>query len=380
MVGLAKTGCQIRSLVTKDGLLKLSLVEEPVREPRPAQVVVRVEATPINPSDLGLLTGPADLKSAESGGTKERPVITATVPADLMRSVAGRLEESMPVGNEGAGTVVSAGSAPEAQALIGRKVAMLGGGMYAQYRTIDADNVMVLPDDATAADGASCFVNPLTALAMVETMRLEGHTALLHTAAASNLGQMLQRICRADGVELVNVVRSDEQAAILQSIGAKYIVNSSDGKFMALLVDALAQTGATIGFDAIGGGRLAGQILTAMEQAALRQSTSYNRYGSNTFKQVYIYGGLDMGPTELTRSFGFTWSLGGFLLTHFIQKVGPATLQKLRARVCAELKTTFASHYTRTISLPEALDLDTLLAYSRKATGEKFLIAPNRDI
>jgi NADPH:quinone reductase-like Zn-dependent oxidoreductase len=376
----ANTGLQLRSIVKKSGELELSLVDEPVREPGPGEIVVRVEATPINPSDLGLLTGPADLKTAKASGTKQRPVVTATVPQNLLRVVAARLDQSMPVGNEGAGTVVSAGTAPEARALIGKKVAMLGGAMYAQYRTINAADVLVLPDDASAADGASCFVNPLTALAMVETMRMEGHTALLHTAAASNLGQMLQKICIADGIQLVNVVRSDEQAALLKKIGAKHVVNSKDDNFMESLVEALAQTGATIGFDAIGGGKLAGQILTAMEQAALRKTAGYNRYGSNTFKQVYIYGALDTGPTELTRAFGFSWSLSGFLLTPFIQKIGPAATQKLRDRVRDELKTTFASHYTRTISLAEALDLDTLLVYSRRATGEKFLIDPNRGL
>jgi len=326
-----------------------------------------------------MLIGPADLKTAKAAGTKQRPVITATVPPNLMRGVAARLDQSMQVGNEGAGTVVAAGASPEARALQGKKVAMFGGAMYAQYRTINAAEVLTLPDGATAVDGASCFVNPLTALAMVETMRMEGHSALVHTAAASNLGQMLQKICIADGVPLVNIVRSDEQATILKRIGATQVVNSTDGNFMESLVEAMAETGATIGFDAIGGGKLASQILTAMEQVAQRKMTGFSRYGSNVFKQVYVYGALDTGPTELTRSFGFSWSLGGFLLTSALQKIGPAGAQKLRERVRNELKTTFASHYTRTISLAEALDLDILLTYSRKATGEKFLIDPWRD-
>jgi len=376
MASYTETGLQLRSIVKKTGELELSLVEEAVREPGPDQVLVRVEATPINPSDLGMLTGPADLKTAKATGTKQRPIITATVPPNLMRGVAARLDQSMQVGNEGAGTVVAAGASPEAQALMGKKVAMFGGAMYAQYRTINAAEVLTLPDGATAVDGASCFVNPLTALAMVETMRMEGHSALVHTAAASNLGQMLQKICIADGVPLVNIVRSDEQAAILKRIGATHIVNSTDGNFMDALAEAAAQTGATIGFDATGGGKLASQILTAMELAAQRKMTGFSRYGSNVFKQVYIYGALDTGPTELTRSFGFSWSLGGFLLTSALQKIGPAGAHKLRERVRNELKTTFASHYTRTISMAEALDLDTLLAYSRKATGEKFLIDP----
>lgn len=380
MVSHAKTGLQLRSIVKRDGELELSLVEETVPEPGPDQILVRVEATPINPSDLGMLTGPADLKTAKAAGTRQRPVITATVPPNLMRTVAARLDQSMQVGNEGAGTVVAAGASPNAQALMGKKVAMFGGSMYAQYRVINAADVLILPDDASSVDGASCFVNPLTALAMVETMRMEGHSALVHTAAASNLGQMLQKICIADGIALVNIVRSNEQAGILQKIGAKHVVNSTDGNFLESLVEAVAETGATIGFDAIGGGKLASQILMVMEQAAQRKMTGFNRYGSNVFKQVYIYGALDTGPTELTRSFGFSWSLGGFLLTSALQKIGPAGAQKLRERVRGELKTTFASHYTRTVSLAEALDLDTLLAYSRKATGEKFLIDPWRNL
>jgi NADPH:quinone reductase-like Zn-dependent oxidoreductase len=370
------SGLQLRTLIKKSGELELSLVDTPVPDPKPGQIVVRVEATPINPSDLGLLTGPADLSTLAASGTKDRPVITATVPQNFMRAVGARIDQSLPIGNEGAGTVVAAGA--EAQNLIGKKVAMLGGAMYTQYRVLNAADVMVLPDSATAADGASCFVNPLTALAMVETMRMENHTALVHTAAASNLGQMLQKICINEKVHLVNIVRSEAQAAILRDIGAKHVVDSTATDFMAKLTDALAETGATIAFDAIGGGKLAGQILTCMEAAANRAGGDYNRYGSNVYKQVYIYGGLDMSPTELTRSFGFSWGLNGFLLTPFLQKIGPAGIQRLRDKVLSELTTTFASHYTKTISLAEALDLETLKAYSRRATGEKYLIDPSR--
>jgi NADPH:quinone reductase-like Zn-dependent oxidoreductase len=369
------SGLQLRTLIKQSGELELSLVDSPVPEPKPGQIVVRIEATPINPSDLGLLTGPADLSTLAVSGTKDRPVVTATVPQNFMRAVTARIDQSLPVGNEGAGTVVAAGA--EAQNLIGRKVAILGGAMYAQYRVVNAADAMVLPDDASAADGASCFVNPLTALAMVETMRMENHTALVHTAAASNLGQMLQKICTNEKVQLVNIVRSAGQEAILRDIGAKHVVNSTAPDFMAKLTDALAETGATLAFDAIGGGKLPGQILTCMEAAANRTATDFNRYGSNVYKQVYIYGGLDMSPTELTRSFGFSWGLGGFLLTPFLQKIGPAGIQRLRDKVLSELKTTFASHYTKTISLAGALDLDTLKAYSRRATGEKYLIDPS---
>jgi hypothetical protein len=284
----------------------------------------------------------------------------------------------MPVGNEGAGVVVKAGSSDAAKALLGKTVAMIGGAMYAQYRTIKARDCMALPAGATAADGASCFVNPLTSLGMVETMRREGHKALVHTAAASNLGQMLNRICIKDGVALVNIVRSAEQAALLRGIGAKYICDSTSPTFMDDLTQALIETGATIAFDAIGGGKLAGQILTCMEVAANRSAKVYSRYGSDVYKQVYIYGGLDTGPTVINRSFGMTWGVGGWLLFPFLQRIGPADGARLRQRVLDELKTTFASHYTRVISLPEALQLASIAIYNKRATGEKFLIDPSK--
>jgi NADPH:quinone reductase-like Zn-dependent oxidoreductase len=374
---MALEGLQLRSLVKKSGELELSLVKAPVPDPAPDEIVVRVEASPINPSDLGLLIGPADLSTATTSGTKDQPILTAKIPEQALRMVAARLDESMPVGNEGAGVVVAAGSSPQAQALMGKTVAILGGAMYAQYRTVKVQMAMPLPAGATAADGASCFVNPLTALAMVKTMQMEGHTALVHTAAASNLGQMLNKICIADGVQLVNIVRSDEQTKILKDIGAKHIVDSSRPTFMEDLIAALNITGATLGFDAIGGGKLAGQILAAMEIALNSKPGAYSRYGSSTHKQVYIYGRLSMEPTTLTGAYGMAWGVGGFLLTPFLQKIGNAEAQKLRERVAAELKTTFASHYTNTISLREALNLETIKAYNRKATGEKYLINPS---
>ena len=369
-------GLQLRSLVKPGGQLELSLVATPTPAPADDEIVVRIEATPINPSDIGLLFGPANLGTLQVTGSDEAPAVTAEIPERAMAMMAGRLDQSMPVGNEGAGTVVGAGASPEAQALMGRKVAILGGAMYAQFRKVKAKAALLLPNDATAADGASCFVNPLTALGMTETMRREGHTALVHTAAASNLGQMLNRICLKDGIELVNVVRNDEQAKLLTDAGAKHVVNSSTPDFMAKLIAALTQTGATIAFDAIGGGRLVSQLLTAMEAAAVARMTTYSRYGSDSFKQVYIYGGLDVGPTELTRSFGFSWALGGWLLTPFLQKIGPEAAEALRQRVVAELKTTFASHYTAEISLRDVLKLDVIAGYMRRATGEKYLINP----
>jgi NADPH:quinone reductase-like Zn-dependent oxidoreductase len=368
-------GLELRSLVS-DGKLELSLVDVELSPPGPGEVIVRIEAAPLNPSDLGLLTGPADLATLEQGGTTERPALTAEIPEQRLPMVRARLNESMPVGNEGAGTVIAAGDG--AEELIGKTVAVIGGGMYTQYRKARLTDLLPFPDGVTAREGASAFVNPLTALAMVETMRAEGHTALVHTAAASNLGQMLNRICIADGVKLVNIVRSAEQARILHDIGAKYVVDSTSENFRDELVDALVETGATLAFDAIGGGKLAGQILAAMEVAANRNATTYSRYGSNTYKQVYIYGALDLGPTLIGRDVGFAWGVSGFLLTPFLMKAGADVIGRMRARVAAEIRTTFASHYTAEVSLAEALDKDILLAYSAKKTGEKYLIVPSK--
>jgi len=373
-----KTGLQLRSLIKSSGELEISLASVPTPEPAEDQIVVRVEASPINPSDLGLLVGAGDMTTAKASGSKDAPVITAKVPDAAMKAMAGRLDESMPVGNEGAGVVIKTGSSDEAKALMGKTVAMIGGAMYAQYRCLRARDVLVLPDGITPAEGASCFVNPLTALGMTETMRREGHTALVHTAAASNLGQMLNKICLKDRIGLVNIVRSAEQADILRKIGAKYIVDSTAPSFMDDLTNALVETGATLAFDAIGGGKLAGQILTAMEIAANKTAKVYSRYGSSVHKQVYIYGGLDPRPVELNRAFGMAWGVGGWLLFPFLQKIGAADGAKLRARVVAELKTTFASHYTQVVSLQEALQLSNIAVYNKRATGEKFLINPNK--
>src|SRR3954454_8108867 len=374
----SKTGLQLRSLIKKSGDLEISLVSVPTPEPAADEVVVRVEAAPINPSDLGLLIGAADMATAKSSGTKDSPVITAKVPAAAMNAMAGRLDESMPVGNEGAGVVIKTGSSDAAKALMGKTVAMIGGAMYAQYRCLKVNECLPLPAGTTPAEGASCFVNPLTALGMVETMRREGHKALVHTAAASNLGQMLNKICLKDGIGLVNIVRSFQQADILRKIGARHVVDSGAPTFMSDLTKAVEETGATLAFDPIGGGKLAGQILTAMETAANRTAKVYSRYGSSVHKQVYIYGGLDTRPTELVRSFGMAWGLGGWLLFPFLMKIGPGDGARLRQRVIDELKTTFASHYTKVVSLQEALQLDNLAAYGRRATGEKYLINPNK--
>jgi NADPH:quinone reductase-like Zn-dependent oxidoreductase len=371
-------GLQLQSLVKASGELELSLQRVAVPEPKDDEVTIRVEGTPINPSDIGLLIGSADMRAAKTSGSKASPIVTAPIPQNSMRALAARIGKSMPAGNEGAGTVIKSGK--NAQDLMGKTVAAIGGAMYSQYRTVRAADCLVLPAGATAKDGASCFINPLTALGMVETMRSEGHRAMVHTAAASNLGQMLVKICLQDDVPLVNIVRKPDQMALLREIGAKYVCDTGAPSFFDDLTNALVATKATIAFDAIGGGKLGSQILTAMEIAANKNATSYSRYGSNTFKQLYIYGGLDTSPTELTRSFGFSWAIGGFLVTAFLQKIGQEQGAKLRARVAAELKTTFASHYSHTISLAEALDLPVMSAYLKRATGDKYLIDPSKGL
>ncbi len=373
-----RTGLSLRSLIKASGELELTLADAEVAAPGPHDVLIRIEASPINPSDLGLLFGAADMSTARAGGSATNPVVTASVSERLMKSMSGRLDQAMPVGNEGAGVVVEAGDSPEAQALLGRTVAVMGGAMYSQYRTVRANQCLVLPEGTKPAEAASCFVNPLTALGMVETMRLEGHTALVHTAAASNLGQMLNKICLKDGIALVNIVRSSEQAQLLKSIGAKHVCDSTAATFTDDLTQALVETGATIAFDAIGGGRLASQILTCMEAALNKTAKEYSRYGSTTHKQVYIYGGLDIGPTEINRNVGMYWGIGGWLLTKFLVRIGSPAAAALRARVAAELKTTFASSYAKEISLREALSLDAIAIYNKRSTGAKYLINPSR--
>ena len=374
---IPSTALQLRSLVQADGSLQISLESFPVPAPGPDEVLIQMQATPINPSDMGLLFGFADLSSVMVAGSADRPLVTARIPERAMPGMATRLGQSMPVGNEGAGLVVAAGSSTDAQALLGRTVGVIGGAMYAQYRALPAAQCLPLPAGTTAAEGVSCFINPLTALGMVETMKREGHTALVHTAAASNLGQMLNKICQKDGIGLVNIVRRPEQAALLREIGAQHVCDSSAPGFMAELTDALASTGATIAFDATGGGTLAGQILQCMESAINRNAKEYSRYGSAVHKQVYLYGNFDPRPTEIQRTFGMAWGVGGWLLFPFLQKMGDKASQALRERVAAELKTTFASHYARTVSLAEALSADAISFYGPRNTGAKVLIDPS---
>ena len=366
----------IQSTVTAEGQLKLALATTEVGDPGPEEVIVEMDAAPINPSDLGLLFGPADMSTAIATGSSNAPELTAQVPKHLLPAVGARLGQPMPVGNEGAGVVVATGDSAAAKPLLGKTVSMIGGASYSSYRKLHHGAVQVLPEGTTAVEGASWFVNPMTVLGMLETMRLEGHSALVHTAAASNLGQMLCKACQQDGVELVNIVRRPAHVELLRGLGARHVVDSSVEAFSNDLAAAIEATDATLAFDAIGGGKLAGQILGAMEKAQSKKAGSYSRYGSTTHKQVYIYGGLDRSPTTLNRNFGMAWGLGGWLLTPTLQRIGAERVLALRQRVVEGLKTTFASHYTREVSLAEALSPEAVAAYGKQATGEKYLIRP----
>lgn len=379
-MSLPATYLQMLSTVTPEGELRMELVEKDMPTPKPGQIIVRVEATPINPSDHGVMFGWSNMAAATTSGAGKETVLTAPVPEQGMRVMKARIGQALPVGNEGAGTVVAAGEGDYAQSLLGKVVAVMGGGMYGEYRAVDAMMALPLQDGHTAKDGASSFVNPLTALCFLETMRMEDHKAIVHTAAASNLGQMLVKICQADGVDLVNIVRRQEQVDLLKGLGAKYVVNSSSDSFMADLIDAIHETGATLGFDATGGGKLASDILTGMEGAAARTPGAYSIYGSVAHKQVYLYGGLDTSPTMLSRGYGMAWGVGGWLLPNFLNKAGMEVAMRLRQRVAAELKTTFASHYTDEISLSDALKADVVQQYNAKTTGKKFLICPQMPV
>jgi NADPH2:quinone reductase len=372
---VSASGLQLQSRVDADGTLELALVEVPTAPPKDDQVVVRIEAAPINPSDLGLLLAGADASTLTASGTADRPKLTGKLAPEVLRAMSGRVGQSLPVGNEAAGVVVAAGA--NAQAWLGKTVGIVGGATYAEYRTLPSSQLTALPAGTTPEEGASWFVNPMTALGMTETMRREGHRGLVHTAAASNLGQMLVKLCREDGIPLVNIVRRPEQVTLLRELGASHVVDSSSPTFMRDLIEAVAATGATLAFDAIGGGKQAGQILTAMEVVASRELTSYNRYGSTANKQIYVYGTLDHGPTVIQRSFGFVWGVSGWLLPVFLQKAGPDVERRLRERAASSLKTTFASQFTRKISLHEALSPESARAYAKMSTGQKYLITPH---
>ncbi|MDA7683596.1 zinc-binding dehydrogenase [bacterium] len=371
---------EIRSKVTEDGEIEISIATVTKPTPGEDEVLIRVEAAPINPSDLGLLLSfAADLSTINVSGDGDQTVTSMKIHPALMNAMKPRLGQSMPVGNEGAGIIEDAGA--NAKELIGKTVGLAGGAMYSQYRCVPASSCLVMNDGTSSKEAASSFVNPLTALAFIETMKMEKHSAIVHTAAASNLGQMLVKICENDNIPLINIVRKSEQEKILKDLGAKYICNTSDTDFMENLIDALIETGATLGFDATGGGNngeLPGQILSAMEVAANKTAKEYSRYGSDTYKQVYIYGGLDPSPTILKRAFGMSWGLGGWLLTPMIGKIGMERFQQMRMRVAAEIKTTFASNYAAEISLEEMLQPETIKSYAKQATGEKYLVSPHK--
>ena len=372
------TTVELRSLMTTDGELRLTLDEVPLPGPGPDHVIVRVEAAPINPTDLGGFFGPADLTTLCANVIAERPVTTARIPAEFAASVAGRVGRHVSLGLEGAGTVIDAGA--NARNLIGRVVSAAAGGMFTHYRTLPADAVLAFPDGVSPRQAAGAYVNPLTALGMLSTMRLEGHTALVHTAAASNLGLMLNKLCRSESVELVNVVRTDEQVDMLRSAGAEHVVSSTHHDFRHQLIAAVGMTVATLAFDAVGGGPLAGEILVAMESALLRRMPATYQYGSAVNKQVYIYGRLDTSSIMIPRGMGMAWGVGGWLLSHHLKRVGPDGTRKLQNRVTEEIATTFASSYGGAISLVEALDPNVIRRYAQKATGQKYLIEPWKDV
>ena len=371
---------QIRSIVTSEGNIEISIVK--VDKPIPAddEVLIEVHAAPINPSDIGLLlTFAGDLSNIDISESGDGLVASIKIHPGLMATMKPRLDKSLAVGNEGAGIVVDAGK--NVKELIGKTVGLAGGSMYSQYICVPAINCLVMEEGTTPKEAASSFVNPLTALSFIETMKMENHSAIVHTAAASNLGQMLVKICKDDGIPLVNIVRKQEQVDILKNIGAEYVCNTSDPDFMKTLVKAVVETGATLGFDATGGGNngeLPGQILSAMEIAANKNSKEYSRYGSETYKQVYIYGGLDQSPSILKRSYGMSWGLGGWLLTPMLGKIGMDKFQIMRKRIAKELKTTFASTYIQEISLEEMLRPEIINSYAEHKTGNKYLVNPQK--
>lgn len=364
---------QIQSCVHENGTVECALKEVAVPEPSGDEVLVEIDAAPINPSDLGLMFGAADPSTAQETERDGQPAIVLEVPPAAMRAMAPRIGHWMPVGNEGSGRVIAAGEEESAQALLGKRVGMFGGEMYAGYRCLPSSQCLAFTDTISAEQAASCFVNPMTALGFLETREMEGQKGIVHTAAASNLGQMLVRLCQADDIPLVNIVRSEEQVQLLTSMGAQWVLNSQSDEFMKELVEALVATGATLAFDAIGGGRLVNRILTAMELAAA-QTGPWSRYGSEEPKQAYIYGQLDLGATELTRGYGWVWSVSGWLLTPFMKRAGPDRVGRMRERVLREIDTTFESRYSSRISLQNAMTAEAAKAYGARKTGQKTLL------
>ncbi|WP_114520401.1 NADH oxidase [Altererythrobacter sp. ZODW24] len=359
---------RILSTLGSDDTITVEVADHELPDPTGHQVLVKVEAAPINPSDLGLLMPGADLENADYSPGK----LVAKMPPGSSKRMAGRVGTAMPAGNEGAGTVIAAGE--DAQNMIGQKVACVTGELFATHVMADARMCMPL-GDLTAEQGASAFVNPMTALGFVETARREGQKAIIHSAAASNLGQMLNKICQEDGFDLINIVRKQEQADILKGLGAKYIVNSSDDDFMVQLMAAIEETGAYIGFDPIFGGTMVNTIFTAMEAVAVK-TQEYSRYGSTQQKRMYVYGVLNVAPMSLMPGYGFAWDLSGWLLTPFLASAGQEGVQKMQHRVLSNITTTFASSYVAKIDLDEMLTKEAAMAYDAKATGEKYLVVP----
>lgn len=368
---MTTTGKQLFTTLTADGNLTLEVEEVTFPEPTGNQVLVQMEAAPINPSDLGILTSAADFDNAEYSPGK----VVAKMPEPFLSGQKGRHGQKLVVGNEGAGTVVATGDSDMAKALMGQRVACVPGSAFSQYAIADA--MMCLPlGDHDSETGASSFVNPMTALGFVETAKMEGHDAIVHLAAASNLGQMLNKICLEDGMKLVNIVRKESQVDLLKGLGAEHVLNSSDDDYMAQLRAAISATGAFLGFDPIGGGQNTDHVLKAMEQVAASQMDEFSRYGSNQDKKMYMYGRLDLGPTILTPSYGLQWCVQGWLLTPFLAKAGMETVIKMRTRVQQNLTTTFASSYKSKVNLEEMLTKDAITDYRQMKTGEKYLVTP----
>jgi len=368
---MTTTGKQLFTTLTADGKLTLEITEETFPEPTGNQVLVKMEAAPINPSDLAILTSAADFENADYSPGK----VVADMPEPFLSGQKGRHGQRLPAGNEGAGEVIATGASDMAKALMGQRVACVPGNAFSQYALADA--MMCLPlGEHSSEVGASSFVNPMTALGFVETARMEGHEAIAHLAAASNLGQMLNRICQEDGMKLVNIVRRKEHVDLLKGLGASHVVNSSDDDYMAQLRSAISETGAFLGFDPIGGGQNTDHVLKAMEQVASSQMSEFSRYGSNQDKKMYMYGRLDLSPTILTPSYGLQWCVQGWLLTPFLQKAGMETVVKMRTRVQENLTTTFASSYKAKVMLEGMLEKDAITDYRQMKTGEKYLVTP----
>ncbi|WP_022708341.1 zinc-binding dehydrogenase [Paracoccus zeaxanthinifaciens] len=368
---MATTGKQLFTTLDADGTLTVAIEEVSFPDPTGNQVLVRMEAAPINPSDLAILVGGADIENAQFSPDK----FVAQMPAQANAASKSRHGLKLPAGNEGAGTVVAAGDDKAAQALIGQRVSCVPGNAYSQYCIADA--AMCLPlGDHSAEEGASAFVNPMTALGFVENAKADGQNAILHTVGASNLGQMLTRICQEDGLDLVNIVRKEDQVELLKGLGATHVVNSSADDFMDQLTAAIADTSAFYGFDPVGGGKLVDTAFRAMERVAVQQMSEYSRYGSNQQKRMFIYGRLDTGPTVLTPAYGFGWTLSGWLLFPFLQSVGQETMGRMRQRVRDNLTTTFSSSYKARVSLEEMLTKEAVTDYRAMRTGEKYLVTP----